>query len=176
MFQYDELASSPLSFRLLTLKAASYSTDPINCILTSHARHSSPKYTTLSYTWGCPTPSKSITINSKTIPIRPSLESALRHLRLPHDDLIIWVDALCINQSSDAEKSAQVQCMQDIYAESEQTLVWLGEGSSVPVGELEKLGKEGRDPGKLMGGYRTIYTAPYWTRVWIQQEIATARH
>ncbi|KAK5094375.1 hypothetical protein LTS08_008594 [Lithohypha guttulata] len=48
---------------------------------------------------------------------------ALRH---PDQSRIIWVDALCINQKDDAEKSWQVGLMRDIYQQSSQVLAWLG--------------------------------------------------
>lgn len=41
----------------------------------------------------------------------------------------IWIDAICINQSDDAEKSVQVAMMADIYAGAKNVIVWLGEGT-----------------------------------------------
>ncbi|KAF2848133.1 hypothetical protein T440DRAFT_509707 [Plenodomus tracheiphilus IPT5] len=38
-----------------------------------------------------------------------------------------WIDQICINQSDDAEKSAQVRMMHDIYYCAKETLIYLGE-------------------------------------------------
>lgn len=40
----------------------------------------------------------------------------------------IWVDAICINQADDAEKSEQVRMMHRIFARAETTLAWTGLG------------------------------------------------
>lgn len=41
-------------------------------------------------------------------------------------DLLLWVDAICINQLDDTEKSWQVAQMADLYSNAEQTLIFLG--------------------------------------------------
>ncbi|RYP69916.1 hypothetical protein DL771_005809 [Monosporascus sp. 5C6A] len=56
-----------------------------------------------------------------------SLVDALRALRGPVSPRNIWADAICINQSDDAEKSRQVRRMGDIYKHAKQVVVWLGE-------------------------------------------------
>jgi hypothetical protein len=40
---------------------------------------------------------------------------------------LIWVDAVCINQSDLVERGHQVSIMQNIYSKSMQTLIWLGD-------------------------------------------------
>ncbi|KAF2122581.1 heterokaryon incompatibility protein-domain-containing protein [Lophiotrema nucula] len=39
---------------------------------------------------------------------------------------LLWVDAICINQTSISERSHQVNLMRDIYQRSQETSVWLG--------------------------------------------------
>lgn len=39
---------------------------------------------------------------------------------------LLWVDALCINQQDNDEKSSQVMMMRHIYARAKNVLVWLG--------------------------------------------------
>lgn len=58
--------------------------------------------------------------------ITRSLESALRQMRLNTGVRVLWVDAICINQADDDEKSAQVAIMAKIYKGGKQTLAWLG--------------------------------------------------
>ncbi|KAJ9663577.1 hypothetical protein H2201_005538 [Coniosporium apollinis] len=39
---------------------------------------------------------------------------------------LLWIDALCINQKDNDEKSSQVMMMRDIYAHAKNVLLWLG--------------------------------------------------
>lgn len=56
-------------------------------------------------------------------------EAVLYHLRHRARSRLLWVDSICINQSSDEEKSQQVQIMGEIYLQAKRVIVWLGEGS-----------------------------------------------
>lgn len=44
-----------------------------------------------------------------------------------HETKVLWVDALCINQEDDAEKSYQVRLMTEIFRNCQRCFVWLGE-------------------------------------------------
>lgn len=58
-----------------------------------------------------------------------NLESALRHLRLRHENgLVLWIDALSINQSNLEERTHQVEMMGRIYRSSETVFIYLGDG------------------------------------------------
>jgi hypothetical protein len=89
-----------------------------------------PVYTALSYVWGNPETSKSITVNGCTFAITENLNIALRHLQ--YDDIFpaIWIDAICINQKDDDEKNNQIPRMSRIYSCAREVLVWLGPGTS----------------------------------------------
>lgn len=54
-----------------------------------------------------------------------NLHLALEDLVGKCEDIVIWIDAICINQSDDEEKSIQVLHMRDIYVQAEETFVWL---------------------------------------------------
>ena len=76
-----------------------------------------PEYTSLSYVWGERTvPPDTIICGQRAMPVTSSLYSALRELRRQEGSLYIWVDAICINQDDDEEKSAQVQLIGEIYS------------------------------------------------------------
>jgi len=47
----------------------------------------------------------------KTVTVQKSLETALKHIRRDDCSVVIWADALCIDQSHNEEKSIQVQKM-----------------------------------------------------------------
>lgn len=53
---------------------------------------------------------------------------ALRTLRCSDGitPLLIWADALCINQDDEEEKGKQVQSMRLIYQSATEVSVWLG--------------------------------------------------
>jgi len=38
----------------------------------------------------------------------------------------MWIDAICINQGDDEEKSKQVTRMRDVYKLARRVVVWLG--------------------------------------------------
>lgn len=87
------------------------------------------RYITLSYTWGNAdiVSSRLIRCNGKLTSISENLFTALRTLRLCDRPLLLWADALCINQSNTSERTRQVGLMADIYRNSKETVIWLGE-------------------------------------------------
>ncbi|KAF2491477.1 hypothetical protein BU16DRAFT_468164, partial [Lophium mytilinum] len=86
----------------------------------------SPQYESLSYVWGDPAFTKRVIINEHFIEIRKNLYGALRHIRSKTETLIIWADAICINQSDMDEKSHQVALMAEIYRRCSKVYIWLG--------------------------------------------------
>lgn len=51
---------------------------------------------------------------------------------------ILWIDAICINQSDDDEKSHQVAMMGDIYGKAATGLLWLGEEPEQPTPAIDR--------------------------------------
>ena len=85
-------------------------------------------YEAVSYTWACEGPDQHLRIaSSGVLKISNTLASALRQLRYLDRPRSLWIDAICINQFDDVEKSAQVQMMRQIFHQAEQVVVWLGE-------------------------------------------------
>ncbi|KAK6079471.1 hypothetical protein SCUP234_05640 [Seiridium cupressi] len=62
-----------------------------------------------------------------------NLDSALRHLRHKKRPIVLWVDALCINQSDVEERNHQVHQMRTIYGRAQETIAYIGDltGSNV---------------------------------------------
>lgn len=56
-----------------------------------------------------------------------NLEQALRALRQPHQRRILWIDAICIRQDDNAERSRQVSYMRSVYKNATRVIIWLGE-------------------------------------------------
>ena len=64
--------------------------------------------------------------DDKPLRITLNLSNALRQLRMRITITRIWVDALCINQEDDDEKSAQIRFMGLIYRMASSVKIWLG--------------------------------------------------
>jgi hypothetical protein len=93
----------------------------------------------LSYAWGSGDGSKSILIDNHEYGVGANLHAALLHLRDGFVDRIVWVDAICIDQTNTEEKSRQVQSMAKIYAKASRVIVWLGEAAATSDQALEVL-------------------------------------
>jgi hypothetical protein len=84
-------------------------------------------YKALSYVWGDAKVTSTITVNGVDFEATTNLVSALKHLRHKRKKLVLWVDAICINQADIHERNRQVQMMATIYRCAEEVIVWLGE-------------------------------------------------
>lgn len=120
-----EFGRTPPFTRLLFLEAGS-GDDPFRGHLQIMPIESAPQYEALSYTWGTDEPRTSILLEGQPLLIKPNLEGALRHLRLPTQVRRLWIDAICINQSDLSERSRQVQYMRLVYKHAARVIVWLG--------------------------------------------------
>ncbi|KAI0188438.1 heterokaryon incompatibility protein-domain-containing protein [Xylaria flabelliformis] len=102
-------------------------------------------YVALSYTWGNLVNKFPIYLDDKVVMVTENLSIALQHLEQTVSTLSIWIDALCINQADDVEKSQQVRMMPQIYSQSSEVLVWLGPSycdSDVALKTLRDVGTE----------------------------------
>jgi hypothetical protein len=86
-------------------------------------------YTTISYTWGNIDTTRQvfITCDGRQVPISENLFTIIRRQRRPNRSIPVWADALCINQTDDMERTHQVGLMGEIYRNSCETIIWLGE-------------------------------------------------
>lgn len=85
------------------------------------------------------------TLESCEVEVTDNLFSALVHYRTMSSadkPAYLWVDALCINQRDNGEKSWQVAMMRDVYKSARMVMAWLGPYPEDPVrfrpGELVK--------------------------------------
>ena len=61
--------------------------------------------------------------------ITPALYGALQRFRTVDSPSNLWADAVCIDQSSDQERAAQVDMMGLIFGQASKVAVWLGNSS-----------------------------------------------
>ncbi|KAF5685648.1 cytochrome P450 monooxygenase monooxygenase [Fusarium denticulatum] len=126
---YGSLKLSGHQIRLLTIKTT---TPQISCKMVVAELHDQLPFNALSYVWGDPNITEIIRVNGREHPVTTSLASALRcvpqHLSQSKHAAgqQIWVDAICINQADNAEKSHQVAKMGEIYSQCGLVLCWLG--------------------------------------------------
>ncbi|KAL5115065.1 hypothetical protein ACEQ8H_007040 [Pleosporales sp. CAS-2024a] len=139
-------------------------------------------YDALSYEWGDPEDRKyEVSADGESIQVGENLFLALRYMRREGYTGNLWIDAICINQGDNYERSHQVQMMGLIYQCAQRVRVWLGVERSEPLGVLWKLDE---DYDELDSSARNeiswgelywVLNQPYWTRVWIFQEYVLAK-
>jgi hypothetical protein len=130
--------------RVLLLYANENIDAPIRFSLETHPLESPREYEALSYVWGDPSDAVTARYKSQDIRIGRNLVIALQYLRRRDSARILWVDALCINQSDFRERASQVLLMGQIYRTAKSTIIWLGEPrerSYEALGLCEKLAR-----------------------------------
>ena len=186
----------PGQIRLVTLLPSKAMTDPIRCTLSTVGLPDCPEpdafsnpYEALSYMWGTSTSSSwgvdiFIKVGEGQLRVRPNLFRALRRLRDRKTPRVLWIDSICINQASKPERNDQVRRMQDIYRNASTVLVWLGDVQVRSSRSLlnEQKSSRGLPPLSNAGKFLTklesvvdLCCAPYWRRLWIIQEMLSAR-
>ncbi|KAI1416267.1 HET-domain-containing protein [Hypoxylon sp. FL1857] len=169
-------------------------------------------YDAISYTWNSPTrgeikneksseSDRAILCNGKHFFVRENLYNCLMQLRENCHRRDLWVDAICINQESYAERSEQVSIMADIYRSAQCVIVWLGiaDKFTKPAWDLiwalkqvpmetwstmtirafdtknisEILGCE--NCGGQWKALASLFGRTWFTRAWVVQEIVLAR-
>ena len=147
-FKYSPLPT-PGSIRLITLLPGPQDA-PLSCCISLTDIGSPETYEALSYEWGpeaelfplyccCEDHSLTNSHNAGTempsvdysdgfacMAIRINLREALLRLRYGDKARRLWIDAVCINQEDNAEKSVQVGQMKDIYSQASLVIAWLG--------------------------------------------------
>ncbi|KAB8261868.1 ankyrin repeat-containing domain protein [Aspergillus pseudonomiae] len=182
-FRYEAL-SGKNTFRLVRLSPGSEG--PIECFLRDFELSSNlygpywsisryPYYKALSYTWGVSNRKSWILLNGATFPVTQNLYEALQQLRSSEYRLTLWwIDLICINQNDISERCQQVSMMKDIFSMASRVVVWLGKDTPLPTQKhLHYLPSLEIEPLKVDDLMR-IVSAPYWSRVWIIQEIMVA--
>lgn len=133
LYQSVPLPPGSRSIRVLDVHGSSpsdYDGGPIPTSLRVAGLDQQLDFTALSYVWGPKaTGSHLIACNGVTLAVTESCYAALKHLKRKLAAFTIWIDAICINQKDDTERSHQVTLMGDIYSHASTVYVWLGEGT-----------------------------------------------
>jgi hypothetical protein len=184
-YVYKPLDPLKNEIRLLTLFPGD-TIDNVKCELSHHSLRDDLNYEALSYTWGISTKPCIIDLHGVPFPVTRNLDVALRNIRKPAglSPKRLWIDAICINQIDLEERSSQVQCMQEIFSHATRVFAWLGEGNAYTYKAmlfLEQVSQGGglfnqygitQTPTQTWAALRTLFALPYWSRMWIIQELA----
>jgi Heterokaryon incompatibility protein (HET) len=120
----------------------------VSCRIEHASLDDDPTYLALSYTWGPEQPTQIILLEGKRFQVRENLAIVLRQLQHQRDELVLWVDAICINQEAGdkEEKGEQIRLMGAIFGGAAIVLAWLGAAdaandSDIVMETLDRLGK-----------------------------------
>jgi hypothetical protein len=107
------------------------------------------------------------------IRITENLHRALLFLRDPDVPRILWIDAVCIDQSNRAEKALQIPLMTEIYAKATRVIVWLGESYYYSDEVLEDVcmagesGTASHTGGPPKDAVSSLLGRPWFQRIWV---------
>lgn len=134
-----------------------------------------------------------IWVDGYEFPITKSLWSALHSFRSHSHPIILWVDAVCIDQSNVDERGIQVQAMTEIYNRALEVAIWLGpedENSNIALELLREIKMMYELPHNdqevmeiIMSPTRIpqfealiyLFERDYWSRLWVVQEVHNSK-
>jgi hypothetical protein len=126
---YKPLNTNTQAIRLLHLHPGVWEVDIRAVLQESSIAEARDRYVTISCTWGHVDVVRQVSIscNGSSFFISENLFTALRRLRRIDGSILVWADAICINQADILERTRQVALMGEIYSNSQETMIWLGE-------------------------------------------------
>ncbi|KAK5167350.1 uncharacterized protein LTR77_007049 [Saxophila tyrrhenica] len=178
---YPPLDESRKQIRLMRIHAGPDPRTMLVCSLESVDLSAANPFYALSYVWGPPSPTQSISLNGHITQIRQNLWLFLHALRARFcqrktDTIRVWADYTCIQQSDLRELSYQVSFM--VYG-------WLGIGHESGDEEMDRIEsirlsrRNNSSWNSISRQYSTalevVASSPYWTRLWIKQEVILAK-
>lgn len=133
LYEYLPLKDLPDdTIRLLHIRPGA-PCERIACFLSTAQLSLQSKFAALSYEWGSEPASKEIELNEKQVWIRKNLWQCLIRLRDLEEPLVIWIDAICVNQNDIPERNQQVKFMNHIFKTARPVFGWLGEDVGISV-------------------------------------------
>lgn len=179
-YTYQPLPCDGKFIRLLHLEPASNARVPLRAALTIERLRPEVFYEALSYCWGDLAISESIQVDSQRFAVTTNLAAALRAIRRSIEPRVLWIDAICIDQSNIEEKNRQVSLMREIYANSCITIVWQGPSDewsrkrlSLPEYNFWNHWTMWFD---FVDAIRPTVDRPWMSRIWVVQEVAYSRN
>lgn len=205
-FQHIPLDRSKKCIRLLRFVDPPSSLELDHFVLETYVIITAPRFVALSYTWDSAEPRYDIIANGSFLSIGENLWVALKALRsffrndvvipnksgecedervaLPRNLLqengypLMWIDAICIDQSDDLEKNHQVNMMGRIFTTAGCVISWLGEeadNSRCVMRAIRATTRTRYSSDEVKQAMDVFALRPYWRRMWIIQEFVLAQ-
>jgi hypothetical protein len=171
------------SLRLVRIEPSA-AQDPLRCSLTllnskslvakGPDKEKDILYEAVSYVWGCTddlvpvrckTDELEVDYSYSWIAVTKNCAEVFRRLRLLNQTRYVWIDAISIDQADTADRAHYVRRMHHIYRDAERVIVVLPNYKKAS-GEYWAESKPGA----------WIFTHPYFTRIWILQEVFWGRN
>ncbi|KAL1847691.1 hypothetical protein Daus18300_013858 [Diaporthe australafricana] len=189
---YPKLSPNSAQIRLIVLAPGELDS-PIHCtyrVVDLDDEHTS--YENLSYVWNDGAGTVSILVDGHAATVGRSLFGALEQLRQVDTERTMWIDAICINQSCNTEKTQQVGMMCNIYKQCTQCIIWMGplgetslQDATLAMDMVKWMAKRTADPPEFLHdasqrrraaeALNTFTTRPWWGRMWTIQEAKLPR-
>jgi hypothetical protein len=176
-YRHSLLSLQNDSIRLLRLKPDKDKSADIHCELFEYSLQECSRshlYEALSYVWGGSQKNLHVFIRSCSFGVTDNLHAALLQLRNPTLERILWVDAICIDQTNQKEKEHQIQMMAMVYGQANRVIVWLGEAAECSEQALTQILVARGDmfthpPSNDTIGKQVIalLQRPWFRRVWV---------
>jgi len=158
-------------------------------------------YEALSYTWDSQIFYQFVWCDDKVLPITQNLFNALKRIRQPGSSTLLWIDAICINQTNIAERNNQIGLMRQIFNRASQVVAWLGgedpdTKSAFALVEKISAATTSVTPEAIRDNFWTprfmesmglpqlpstqwytlskLFGRPYFKRIWVVQELVVA--
>jgi hypothetical protein len=125
MYKYLSLLD-PRTIRVLELEPEQKNSSDLVTRLLEVSIDDPPTFEALSYAWEGQRFDQGIVCDEESLLISATCKAALLRLRLKTKNRLLWIDQICINQTSLEEKNHQVAIMGEIYSRAKRTIVWLG--------------------------------------------------
>jgi hypothetical protein len=180
-YVYEKLQGEG-SIRLLLIRKG-WPSQKLDCKFNIIELGGSESYEAVSYVWGSPYATRSITVDGRTLRITKSAYEIIHRRRSAFLDQLIWIDQVCINQTDIQEKASQVEMMGQIYKEAVRVTAFLGDSENAHLVQLlfaqlhfmkQGLGLSSKVMTALSLLQRPMWNAlveflsnPWFRRVWI---------
>lgn len=185
-YQYEPLIAED-AVRILVLEAADDFESPLRCSIIQRGRDSQSRsasgceYSAVSYTWGDCELSHQLFVRHDgqswhCLHITASVDSLLRHLRVPYKPKLLWIDAICLNQRDETEKTQQIPWMGRIYSDAKRVHIWLGDDEVDKARQaftiIRKAEREDhwRVTKEEIQCLASLFNRPWFYRRWVIQE------
>jgi hypothetical protein len=180
VYNHRPLEAKRRQIRLLKVDRSLTTTSKVQCHVEIFDFDNAPHYTALSYRWtylkaggaqglipeATEVEQYPLIIDGRLLRVSENLIDFLKafHNDAKNKPTWLWIDQISINQKDVSERNQQVQLMSDIYSQCQALIIWLGKASALSA---QRFWQDG--PAILLQN-------PYFTRVWIVQEVLLAKH